>query len=195
MIILRCFAPLMVGLSLASPAIAAESPSTAAGATTVESTAAWIPKLGKIAPGGPFRLWTAINKVLPEYASLKGGKGLRFRVAGVSAGRFSGKNPGDVMAQTAEFGALLKTLRDQFKLAETKTYKDPLGRKVTPAVVFLNAGHMLDALVETFYISSNKSKKALGEFYDVPFVGGKTPSDVFRLVYLATIRLQLIAGS
>lgn len=195
MIMPRCFAPLLVGLILASPAMAADSPSNVAGATTVPAKAAWIPKLGQIKPSGPFRLWTAINKVLPQYASLKGGKGLKSQVEGVPAEKFEGMSPGDVMAQTAEFRAMLKTLRAPLKLAKIKTYEDPLGRKVTPAIVFINAGHILDAVVQTFYVSSNKSYTALGEFYQVPFVAGKKSDDVFALVYLATRRLRLIAGS
>ncbi len=193
--LLKYFTPLMVSLLLAAPAIAAEPSSKAAGATAVGTDAAWIPVLGKIKPAGPFRLWTAINKVLPEYASSKGGKDLRSRIDGMSAGRFKGRNPGDVMAQTEIFRAILENIRGQLKLPEIKTYKDPLGRKITPAVVFLNAGHVLDSLVETLYISSKKSQDALGWFYDVPHVAGKTPSDVFGMVHLATRRLQLIAGS
>lgn len=99
------------------------------------------------------------------------------------------------MAQTEIFRAILENIREQFKLSEIKTYKDPLGRKITPAVVFLNAGNILDSLVETLYVSSKQSADALGRFYDVPYVAGKTPSDVFGLVHLATRRLQLIAGS
>ena len=53
------------------------------------------------------------------------------------------------MAQTEIFRAILEDIRDQLKLSEINTYKDPLGRKITPAVVFLNSGHVLDALVET----------------------------------------------
>lgn len=193
--LLKYFTPLMVGLCLAAPAVAAEHSSTTARTTTVGSDAAWIPTLGKIKPAGPFRLWTAINKVLPEYAALKGGKELRSRIDGMSAGQFKGRNPGDVMAQTEIFRAILEDIRDQLKLSEIKTYKDPLGRKITPAVVFLNSGHVLDALVETLYMSSKKSADALGRFYDVPYVAGKTPGDVFGLVHLATRRLQLIAGS
>lgn len=191
--LLKYFTPLVVSLLLVAPAIAAERPSKAAGAAA--SDAAWIPVLGKIKPAGPFRLWTAINKVLPEYASLKGGKDLRSQIDGMSAGQFKGRSPGDVMAQTEIFRAILENIRGQLKLTKIKTYKDPLGRKITPAVVFLNSGHVLDSLVETLYVSSKKSPDALGRFYDVPYVAGKTPSDVFAQVHLATRRLQLIAGS
>ena len=39
-----------------------------------------VAKLGKITPNGPYRLWTAINGLLPSYAALKGGAGLRTRL-------------------------------------------------------------------------------------------------------------------
>lgn len=182
---LKGFAPLMVGLLLAAPSIAAES----------RSDAAWIPELGEINPSGPFRLWTAINKVLPEYASLKGGKELRSRIEGMSAGKFEDKTSGTVMSQTNKFREVLERIRVRYNLPKIKSYQDPLGRKITASTAFLNAGHILDSIVETLFIASNKSKGELGELYDVGYVGGKTPSDVFGLVNLATRRLQLIAGS
>lgn len=152
-------------------------------------------KLGKITPNGPFRLWSAVNALLPVYAELKGGAALRSRVAGMNAANAAGKKPGDVMVQTVQFRSLLDAIRKQRKLAKIETYKDPLGRAVTPAVVFVNAGFNLDALVETYYTTLNKPGTTVGQYYQTPLASGKTPSDVYALVELATRRLRLIQGS
>lgn len=183
----RILGPLLIALMFSTPALAAET-STAAGSAEVA-------KLGKISPNGPYRLWTAINGVLPAYAALKGGAGLRAQVEYLAAFDASGKKPGDVMVQTNEFRRLLEILRDQLKLAEIEIYKDPLGRAVTPAVVFVNAGFNMDALVEAYFTALNKPDAMVGEFYEVPVSSGKTPSDVYALAELATRRLRLIQGS
>lgn len=152
-------------------------------------------KLGKITPNGPFRLWSAVNALLPAYAELKGGAALRSEVASMGAGDATGKKPGDVMAQSVKFSALLDAIRKQQKLAKIETYKDPLGRAVTPAVVFVNAGFNFDALVESYYSALQQPDTNVGHFYVVPVASGKSPSDVYALVELATRRLQLINGS
>ncbi len=154
-----------------------------------------IVKLGKITPNGPYRLWSAINKVLPDYAALAGGAALRAQIEGMAVADASGKNPGHVLAQTAAFRDLLEAMRNELKLAKVEVYKDPLGRAVTPAVVFVNAGFNMDALVEAYHVALNKPAAEHGKFYDVPVASGKTPSDVYALVELATRRLALIQGS
>ncbi len=186
---------LAVSLTLAAPASAAESPSDVAAAPTVASSEEGIIELGKISPNGPYRLWTAINKVLLDYALLKGGEELRSQAEGLYSGQIDGKTPADVLTQAAEFRGTLEQLLDRLNLPKVEVYKDPLGRSVTPAVVFVNAGHIMDAVVSAFHSASNKPDTSLGDLYDVPVATGKTPSDVFRLAYLATRRLQLIAAS
>ena len=187
--------PLAVSLALAAPASAAETPADVAGAPMVGSSEEGVIELGEISPNGPYRLWSAVNKVLLDFASLKGGEELRSQVQGLNAGQFDGKTPADVLTQTAEFRGTLEQLLDRLRLPKVETYEDPLGREVTPGVVFVNAGHIMDAVVSAFHSASNKPDESLGNLYDVPVAAGKTPSDVFGLVYLATRRLQLITAS
>ena len=184
----KIFASLLLASIIAVPALtAANSPAAAAPEAVI--------KLGKISPNGPFRLWSAVNALLPAYAKLKGGAALRSRVAGLTAANAAGKKPGDVMVQTVEFRGLLDAIRQQRKLAKIETYKDPLGRAITPAVVFVNAGFNLDALVEIYYATLNKPGANVGQYYEIPLATGKSPSDVYALVELATRRLRLIRGS
>lgn len=100
----------------------------------------------------------------------------------------------DVLTQTVEFRDTLERILDRLELPKVRTYADPLGRDVTPGVVFVNAGHIVDAVVAAFYSASNRPDRPFGDFYDVPVTTGKSPSDVYALAYLATTRLQIIAA-
>ncbi len=204
------FRPLAVSLALVAPACTAESPSDVAGTPRVGITESpsdlagtprvgssnnGIIELGKISPNGSYRLWSAVNDVLLDYASLEGGDELRSQVQALTAYRFNGKSPADVLAQAAVFRDALEQLLERLQLPKVEVYEDPLGREATPGVVFVNAGNIMDALVAAFHSASNRSDESLGDLYDVPVATGKTPSDVFGLVFLATRRLQLIAAS
>ena len=59
----------------------------------------------------------------------------------------------------------------------------------------MNAGYIMDSIVFALHTASPSRDEPLGDLYDVPAATGKTPSDVFGLVSLATRRLQLITGS
>ena len=188
-------APLALGLILAAPAGAAITSSVVTEASPVLSTDADVVELGPITPDHPYQIWTAINDVVLKYALMKGGDELKSRVAGVYAGQSDGKTPGDVMTQTDEFRVVLEKLLGQLKLAKVQVFKDPLGRKVTPGVVYVNAAYIMDSIIFALHTASPSQDKPLGDLYDVPLATGNTPSDVFGLVSLATRRLQLILGS
>lgn len=185
--IIRTLLVLAIGVILAGPALAASD-------TAKSIDEVYIPELGKITPDGPFRLWTAMNNVIPEYAMLVGGKELKAKVLKLSVSSFTGKSPGNVMEQTESARALLNRLAVKYKLPKAARYTDPLGRAVTPAVVFLNAGNLLDTLVESYFVASDKSELGLGRFYTVPEFTGKKPNDVYGLVELATRRLEVIVN-
>ncbi len=188
--IIRSLLILAIGVILAGPALAASD--TAKSVDSVDE--AYIPKLGKITPDGPFRIWTALNNVIPEYALLVGGKELKAKVLKLSARGFTGKSPGNVMEQTERARALLDGLAVKYKLPKAARYSDPLGRAVTPAVVFLNAGNLLDTLVASYFVASKPTELGLGRLYAVPEFTGKKPNDVYGLVELATRRLEVIVN-
>lgn len=158
------------------------------------SHAAEIGELGKVTPNGPYRLWTAVNKGLLEYAFVKGGKELKAKVATLTPTDLKGKKPGDVLKQGAIFRGFLDSARAKIKLPPASKYRDPQGRAVTPAVVFLNAGHLLDGLFHLIAASNKGSNDGLGEIYNVAKFKGKSPSNVFSQVELATRRLDMIRG-
>ncbi|MBL6951095.1 MAG: hypothetical protein ISR50_00570 [Alphaproteobacteria bacterium] len=49
--------------------------------------------------------------------------------------------------------------------------------------------------MEAFHIALNKPDASLGKYFDVPVTSGKSPSDVYAQVELATRRLRLIQDS
>lgn len=106
-----------------------------------------------------------------------------------------GKTPGDVMSQTVEFRAMLDTVLSRLNLSKVQIYVDPLGRKVTPGVVYVNAGYIMDSTFVALATVSGGSDKPLGDVYVVPTATGQTPSDVYALALLATQRLQRIIAS
>ncbi|MDP6873509.1 MAG: hypothetical protein QF521_08275 [Alphaproteobacteria bacterium] len=185
----------MKAFKFAAPLLLAVAFITPIQAAGTKAPAGEVVKLGKISPNGPFRLWTIINKVLPAYAAAKGGASLRAQVENMAPLAVSGKKPGHVLAQSVQFRDALDATARTMKLAKVRIYKDPLGRTVTPGVVFVNAGYSLDTLVEVYFTVLNKSDAQVGDLYDVPVAAGKSPSDVFALVELATRRLRLIQGS
>jgi len=82
------------------------------------------------------------------------------------------------------------------KLAKVEVFKDPLGRAVTPGLVFVNVGFNMDALVKAYHVALNNPGVQHGKFYNVPVVSGKSPSDVlYAMIELATRHLALIRGS
>ncbi|NQU69539.1 MAG: hypothetical protein HQ514_03265 [Rhodospirillales bacterium] len=106
---------------------------------------------------------------------------------------FQNKKPSEVLGQVAVFRDRLDALRKRAGLPVTGHFKNTDG-KITPSVVFLNTGFVLDSAAEWIIKSSNNTVSA-GEFY-IPFViKGKTPSDAFAMAELATRRIDLILSN
>ena len=188
--LLKLVSPVFAAFIFIAPVMAAEKSAASDTVATGE-----VVKLGKITPNGPFRLWSAINRVLPAYAASTGGADLRAQVESLSVVDASGKKPGDVMVQSTTFRSVLEEIRAELKMDKIEVYKDPLGRAVTPGVVFVNAGFNMDGIVETFRAHAKKSDVDYGGFFEVSVFKGKSPSDVYALAELAVRRLRLIKGS
>ncbi len=156
---------------------------------TFHSSAAEVVELGKISPNGPYRIWSSINAGLVELAYHKGGEALKSQVSAMSPVVALGKKPGHVLAQ----GDIFRALLDANLESPTAIYKDPLGRDITPGVVYVNATNMLDGLFVNIVAEAKGNADGLGDIYINEAVEGKTPSDVYALVYLATRRMQLIS--
>lgn len=156
------------------------------GASAGESVAL---ELG-LTPSNVFSLWTNVNDALLATARISSGEAdWAAELAAMKPRQFAGKKPADVLGQAFAFRDKLDRLRDRGGLGPTKRIGEGDGAEITPSVVFLNSGHVLDGLV--LWIIHNSGKEQLvSQFYTLHDVSGKTPSDVFGLVELATRRID-----
>lgn len=147
-----------------------------------------------LTPSHVFGLWTNINAALVLVADTSsGGLNLDDSLTSTKPGRFENKKPADVLARAIEFRAKLDRLLAEHGMAPTEQYSRGAGR-VTPSVVFLNSGLLLDAVVG--WIIANTSKQQLvSPFYAHHAFSGKTPSDVYGMVDLADRRIDRILAT
>ncbi len=144
-----------------------------------------------LTPGQVFSLWTNINDCLVASASAVSDDGnWRRRLAAMKPRAFAGKVPADVLERLGAFRAKLDRMRRTAGLAPTARLGAADGA-ITPSVVFLNSGQVLNGLVE-WLIGQTGPEQLVSRFYTRHGFKGKTPSDVFGQVDLADRRLGAI---
>lgn len=158
---------------------------------SVSSQEASAVELG-VTPNDVAVLWANTNNALVAVAKAApgGGAALSSRVKALRPGYFENKNSNDVLGQVVTFRGKLDQLRKRIGLPTTGTFLNT-DDKITPSVVFLNTGYVLDSAAEVLLKISNNTVSA-GPYYK-PFVfKGKTPSHAFSMTELATRRIDLI---
>jgi len=144
-----------------------------------------------LTPNHVVSLWTDTNDALVVVAGvISDDEAWVDRLAATTARSFSGKAPADVLERVAAFRDKLDRLRRSGGLEPTQRY-DNGGGAVTPSVVFLNSGHVLDAVV-SWIIENTGREQLVSGFYTRHGFSGKTPSDAFAMVDLANRRIDLI---
>jgi len=148
-----------------------------------------------LTPSDVVMLWTNTNNALVAVAPAApgGGAALAVQVKALTPGDFQNKNPDDVLGQVATFRGKLDLLCKRIGLPATGTFANGDG-KITPSVVFLNTGFVLNSSAEVLLKISNNSVSA-GPYYTPLAVNGKTPTDAFVMAELATRRIDLILSS
>lgn len=143
-------------------------------------------------PSNVFVLWANVNNALITVAGTSSGFAEGSAgIATMTANRFEGKTPGDVLKKVAAFRQKLDLLRQKSGLKPIEFNAFEAGDTVTPSMVFLDSGHALDGVVE--WIVRNTTKDQLiSPFYARLDVSGKTPSDAFAMVDLAVRRIGRI---
>ncbi len=104
---------------------------------------------------------------------------------------FTGKAPADVLGQINGFRDKLSLWRANYNLLGVQTYKDVDGNEITPSVVFVNSGHVLDSLMELLW-HIKPLEESYREYYKQNIIDGMEPSDVFGLVELANRKISLL---
>lgn len=136
-------------------------------------------------------LWMNINNALVDSAAaLTGDDVLSGKLSAMNPEVFQGKKPGEVLEQVAQFRGKLDRLRNKHGQKATPIYLDPEGGDVTPSVVFVNSGHVLDATA--FLLIRLDGERLVSGYYTRHDISGKTPSDAYSLVNLANRRMDLL---
>lgn len=143
---------------------------------------------GKITPSGPFHLWRGIEEFVPL---LMPNPTQARKIRAIKAQKFRGKTPGDVLTHLARFRRKLNRLSEKYKLRKTEIFRSPTGEKVSPAIVYINSGHVYDAVVRLLLVANPKDQ-SYREIFTIPYPKGKTPSDVYRLVDLAIRKINVL---
>ena len=158
---------------------------------TGEIEAAHAQELG-LTPSHVYGLWTNINNALVAVAdaSSGGGQVLAESLNAATPNNFENKKPSHVLERAIEFRAKLDRMLAAENLKPTKRYEN-IGGSVTPSVVFLNSGHLLDSVV-LWIVANSSREQMINPFYTLHAFSGKTPSDVFSLVDLANRRIDKI---
>ena len=136
-------------------------------------------------------LWTNVNNCLLAAATTRrDGQALYSEMEAMKPAQFDGKKPADVLAKVAAVRAKLDTLRATAKLAPTSVYHAG-DTKITPSHVFLNSGHVLNALVDWLVRHSDRDL-LVSPFYADQALSDKTPNHAFAMVDLAERRLDAL---
>ncbi|MBT4710313.1 MAG: hypothetical protein HOB82_02145 [Alphaproteobacteria bacterium] len=147
-----------------------------------------------LTPNHVLSIWTNINDALVAVggsiaATPPSARDLQ-NANRMSAVVFADKTPGDVLGQLTVIRARLDAIAVARNLDISRVYVDPDGAAVTPSVVFLNSGHVLDTLVRI--LNDADPDLLAGGFYAKTAYEDKTPSDVFGLIDLVSRRLDLL---
>ncbi len=144
-----------------------------------------------LTPSHVYSLWTNINAALVTLGpAMTGSDDISKHLEGMTPSAVKNKTPGDVLGQVAVFRTKLDRIGISSGLKATQVYSDPKGGKVTPSVVFLNSGNVLDSLV--LLLIRTDDKQLVSGFYKRHEFSGKTPSNVFSLVELANRRMDAL---
>ena len=147
-----------------------------------------------LTPSHVFSLWTNINESLVVVGGVvSDDKAWRESLTASKARKFEGKQPRDVLEMVASYRTKLDKLLGRQGLEPVKRFnpKEKETEAITPTVVYLNSGYVLNAQV-TWLIVNTGPEQTVSRFYTRYNFSGKTPSDVLGLVELANRRLDKI---
>lgn len=144
-----------------------------------------------LTPSHVFATWMNINETLIALGSTRDDSGvLSDSLSAMTATQFTGKKPGEVLNQLNVFRAKLDQLSAMQGQKATPIFKDPAGGTVTPSVVFMNSGHVLDSTV--LLLASIDEEHKIAGFFTRYEVSGKTPDGPYSLVDLANRRIDAL---
>ncbi len=165
-------------------------------AIVVLGAALWAPQAGAVelglTPSHVVGLWTNINNaVLAAADSMTGDEGFVDELTEQGTETYGDKVPADVLGQVAAFREKLDRVGAKYGVMPTAVFESDDGQKITPSVVFLNSGNVLDSLARLL-IEAGDEETLITDFYARQDISGKTPSDAFAMVELANKRIDAL---
>ncbi len=144
-----------------------------------------------LTPSHVVGLWTNINNCLLTVSqTVVKDDDLTEKLKDMTPGSQTDKKPSDVLGQVRLFSDKVDTIRRKANLKPAKRYKN-IDDKITPSVVFLNTGHVLDGVVD-WLVGQTDASTLVSPFYELQNITGKTPSDAYAMVELANRRLDAL---
>lgn len=144
-----------------------------------------------ITPSHVYGMWRNVNDALLAVARVVSDDAAwRASLAEMPVRAVTEKRPAEVLGQVAVFRDQLDRLRRAAGMDAVQRAED-YGGEITPTVVFLNSGQMLNGVVD-WLLKYDDPQLLLSQYYRRPRISGKTPGDVFTLVDLANRRIHLI---
>lgn len=144
-----------------------------------------------LTPSHVFATWMNINETLVVLGDALDDKAkISAELKAMEPQAFSGKKPGEVLKQLTVFRDKLDRLASRHGQKATAIFKDPAGGTVTPSVVFMNSGHVLDSTV--LLLSKLDGSQLISGFFQRHAVSGKTPDGPYSLVDLANRRIDML---
>lgn len=144
-----------------------------------------------LTPSNVFATWININATLMAVgAAATGDERLVQRLEAMKAQVFRGKNPADVLKQLAIFRGKMDRLRSRYGLGATPVHENPAGEKVTPSVVFLNTGYLLDSAV--LLLIRLDERRLISGYFKRHDISGETPNGPYSLIDLANRRIDAL---
>ena len=147
-----------------------------------------------LTPGQVYTIWTGINECLLVMARVISDDAAWHReLAGITKQPVQNKRPADVLRQLDAYRIKLDRLRGAAGLGPVRRFTGD-GSPVTPTVVYLNSGQVLNGQAEWLIRHTGPEQPITGFYPDHQSAepGDKTPSDVYGLVALANRRMALI---
>ena len=144
-----------------------------------------------LTPSHVFATWININTSLVALGQANAkDDGRTAQLKAMKPEVFEGKKPSDVLDQVVAFRSKIDRLRLQYGLKPSPVYRDPTGGVVTPSVVFMNSGHVLDSTISL--LIRLDGKHLVSRYYTRHEISGKSPSDVYGQVTLANRRMDAL---
>lgn len=137
---------------------------------------------GNITPSQVVSLWININETIPLLAK---DAMVEHKLRKLKPEKFTEKTPDNVYLLLGAFREKLNQYREQNNLEAVKVYKGVVDSiDVTPAIVYVNSGHILDSIMDLLWYLKPK-EQSYRTNYKKHFVEEKTPNDSYSLIELS----------